>query len=79
MVDEELDRMLLGALERKDSTTLRELPRQRLYSAASESLNWVALGGAMDATGLKMEQLAYVPVYRTPAGTGGGWAFARWV
>jgi len=25
-----------------------------------------------------MERLAYVPVYRTPAGTGGGWAFARW-
>jgi hypothetical protein len=27
---------------------------------------------------LKMERLAYVPVYRTPATTGGGWAFARW-
>jgi hypothetical protein len=25
-----------------------------------------------------MELLDYVPVYRTPAGTGGGWAFARW-
>ena len=41
-------------------------------------MNWVALGGAMQRAHLKMELLDYVPVYRTPAGTGGGWAFARW-
>jgi hypothetical protein len=78
VVDEELDRLLLGALERKDEDGLRALPRHRLHSAASETLNWVALGGAMQETGLKMELLDYVPVYRTEAGTGGGWAFARW-
>jgi hypothetical protein len=78
VVDEELDRGLLGALERNDATALRALPRERLHSAASEALNWVTLGGALHATALKMEPLAYVPVYRTPAGTGGGWAFARW-
>ena len=78
VVDEELDHTLLGALERKDPAALRSLPRHRLYSAGSETLNWVALGGAMQATSLKMELLDYVPVYRTPAGTGGGWAFARW-
>jgi hypothetical protein len=32
----------------------------------------------MAATSLKMELLDYVPVYRSPAATGGGWAFARW-
>lgn len=78
VVDEELDRTLLGALALKDADALRSLPRQRLYSATSESLNWVALGGTMQGTDLVMELLAYVPVYRTPAGTGGGWAFARW-
>ena len=78
VVDEDLDRPLLAALERKDAAALCSLPRQRLYSAASEALNWVALGGAMQRTSLKMELLAYVPVYRTPAATGGGWAFARW-
>jgi 3-O-methylgallate 3,4-dioxygenase len=78
VVDEELDRGLLGALERNDAAALRSIPRHRLYSAASESLNWVALGGAMQRARLKMELLDYVPVYRTPAGTGGGWAFARW-
>jgi hypothetical protein len=78
VVDEELDRTLLGALERKDAAALQSLPRHRLHSAGSEVLNWVALGGAMQRTSLKMDLLAYVPVYRTPAATGGGWAFARW-
>src|SRR5262249_52423074 len=62
VVDEELDRTLLTALEHRDATALQTLPRQRLHSAASEALNWVTLGGAMDATPLKMELLAYVPV-----------------
>ncbi|MBV9543601.1 MAG: hypothetical protein JOY61_04425, partial [Chloroflexi bacterium] len=78
VVDEELDRMLLGALEKKDAATLQNLPRERLFSATSESLNWVAVGGAMESSALKMELVDYVPVYRTPANTGGGWAFARW-
>jgi len=64
--------------ERNDLTALGSLPRHRLHSAGSETLNWVTLGGAMHRTNLKMELLDYVPVYRTPAGTGGGWAFARW-
>ena len=70
--------MVLDALDRKDPAALRALPRYRLHSAGSEILNWVTLGGAMQRSSLKMELLAYVPVYRTPAGTGGGWAFARW-
>ena len=78
VVDEELDRKVLGALESKDADTLTSLPRNRLYSATSETLNWVAVGGAMQDTPLKMELVDYVPVYRTEAGTGGGWAFARW-
>ena len=78
VVDEELDRMLLDALERRDTKALGALPRHRLHSAGSEVLNWVTLGGAMHGTRLTMELLAYVPVYRTPAATGGGWAFARW-
>ena len=78
VVDEEMDQLLLDGLQRKDAAVLQSLPRERLLSAASESLNWVALGAAMEQTPLEMELLAYVPVYRTAAGTGGGWAFARW-
>jgi 3-O-methylgallate 3,4-dioxygenase len=78
VVDEELDNAVLGGLERKDPQALKSIPRKKLYSAASESMNWIALGGAMQELPLKMELVDYVPVYRTPAGTGGGWAFARW-
>lgn len=78
MVDEELDRNLLDALLRKDVDALRALPRHRLHSTASEALNSVALGGAMTRAKSAMKLLDYVPVYRTPSGTGGGWAFARW-
>lgn len=78
VVDEVLDKMVLDALARKDAETLQHLPRHRLYSAASEAQNWVALGGALEDTPLRMELVDYVPMYRTKAGTGGGWAFARW-
>lgn len=78
VVDEEIDRSVLAALEAGDGEALRSLPRHRLFSASSEILNWVALGGAVSGTGLQMELLDYVPVHRTEVGTGGGWAFARW-
>lgn len=79
VVDEEIDRQLLDALQKKDEKALRGLPRHRLLSGTSESLNWVTLGGAMSATDLEMELVDYVPVYRSEVGTGGGWAFARWM
>ncbi len=79
VVDEEQDRKLLGALESKDAATLTSLPRERLFSATSESLNWVSVGGAMEKEPLKFDLVDYVPVYRTPANTGGGWAFGRWI
>jgi 3-O-methylgallate 3,4-dioxygenase len=78
VVDEEQDLRILKALEHKDAQTLQSVPKERLFSATSESLNWIAVGGAMEKEPLKMELVDYVPVYRTPANTGGGWAFARW-
>jgi 3-O-methylgallate 3,4-dioxygenase len=78
VTDEELDRRLLDAIARDDADALRSLPRQRLYSGTSESLNWVTVAGAMAAAGLGFEVVDYVPVYRTDAATGGGWAFGRW-
>lgn len=76
VVDEELDRTVLKALEQKDSATLTALPRARLDSATSETQNWIAAGGAMEH--LQFRTLDYLPGYRTAAGTGGGWAFGIW-
>jgi 3-O-methylgallate 3,4-dioxygenase len=78
VVDEDQDRKLLGALERKDAETLKSIPGEGLFSATSESLNWIAVGGAMEKEPLTFETVDYVPVYRTPANTGGGWAFGLW-
>ena len=78
VVDEELDWMVPNGLKEKNAEALMSVPRHRLYSAASETQNWIALGGALQDTDLEMELIEYVPVYRTPAGTGGGWGFARW-
>ncbi|MEX2598467.1 MAG: hypothetical protein WD533_02310 [Dehalococcoidia bacterium] len=77
-VDEEMDLMVLNGLEKNDAETLQSIPRNRLHSAASEALNWVTLGGVMSDTNLPHERLDYLPVYRTPAATGGGWAFVQW-
>lgn len=76
IVDEEIDRLVLKALQEKDARTLCPMPKNRLLSAAAEIKGWVTLGGTVDH--LEMELIDYLPVYRTPAGTGGGWAFARW-
>jgi 3-O-methylgallate 3,4-dioxygenase len=78
VVDEAQDRKILDALAAKDAATLTSIPQSGLYSATSESLNWIAVGGAMEKEQLEFDLVDYVPVYRTPANTGGGWAFARW-
>ena len=76
VVDEEVDRMALDAMMARDAETLRSLPRHRLYSGNSETMNWVTIAGGLEH--LEMDLLDYVPVYRSPAGTGGGWGFAQW-
>lgn len=76
VVDEELDRAALKAMVENDGEALSNLPKHRLNSAASETRNWVAAAGASEH--LKAEILAYEPVYRTLAGTGGGWGMVRW-
>ncbi len=76
IVDEELDRMALDAMERGDAEMLRTLPRHRLDSNTSETLNWVAAAGALEH--LTMKTLSYDAIYRTPAGTGIGEAFTVW-
>jgi 3-O-methylgallate 3,4-dioxygenase len=77
VVDEELDRLSLKGLSEANADILTTLPRHRLQSATTETLNWVATAGAMGDT--KMEIIAYEPGYRTPAGTGCGCAVGNWV
>jgi len=76
VVDEELDRIAIKGMEEANGEALSNLPRVRLQSATTETLNWVATSGAMGDT--HMETLCYEPGYRTLAGTGCGCGVGRW-
>src|SRR5579862_6997821 len=77
VTNEPLDRRIIHALKMGDGTDLCRLPAKLLKSGASEIRNWIAVAGMLD--GVKTTWVEYVPVYRTPAGTGIGLAFARWL
>lgn len=76
VVNEELDRMVLRAMEQHDEQTLRNLPRIQMHSGTSEILNWLAVAGAV--SDMDMKVVDYVPCYRSEAGTGIGMSFAVW-
>jgi len=76
VVDEDLDRRVMAALVSRDHDVLRSLPRCALNSGSSEILNWVLTAGAMD--GLSVTWSEYLPLQRTPAGTGVGAGFVIW-
>lgn len=76
VVDEELDRAVLKAIEARDQQALAALPESKLQSGSSEIKNWIVAAGAL--TDLQFELVDYVPGYRSKAGTGCGMAFARW-
>ena len=76
VIDEELDREVLRAMQEKDAEAIISLPRHLLNSGNSEIRNWIVTAGAVEH--LDMELFDYVPCYRSPAGTGCGMAFAQW-
>lgn len=75
-VDEELDGRVIRALRERDALALCQLPRELLNSGNSEIRNWICMAGATEH--LDLQSLAYLPGYRTPAGTGTGMCFGVW-
>lgn len=78
VIDEDFDRGLFTAMRDDDTAKFLSLPDYYFRSGTSEVKNWIAAAGALMATGLKMEMVAYVPCYRSLAGTGTAQAFAYW-
>lgn len=78
VIDEELDRRVIGAMTGGDDAVMRGLPRARLNRAPGtpEILNWVTVAAAMAPT--RMQLVEYLPAYRSLAGTGHGMAFGYW-
>jgi 3-O-methylgallate 3,4-dioxygenase len=75
-VDEELDRSVLSSCKNADGKGFMAIPVDKLNSGSSEIRNWIVTAGAAQALRTKWQE--YVPLYRTPAGTGCGMAFAEW-
>lgn len=76
VVDEDLDRGALAAIESGDHESLRNIPRCALNSGSSEILNWIMAAGALEK--MPVRSVEYYPLQRTPAGTGVGAGFVIW-
>ena len=76
VLDEELDRKVVSAIQRGDTKTMGEIPTYKLQSGTSEIRNWICVAGAVEK--IPLSWVEYIPGYRTPALTGTGLCFARW-
>jgi len=78
IIDEDLDRSVIAALQRKDVAALKGLNRDRLNGAPGtpEILNWVTMAGA--AEDVPMTLIDYIPAYRSLLGTGHGLTYGYW-
>lgn len=76
VVDEVLDRHVIDAIRRKDLPALAALDPKQLQAGSSEIRNWIVVGAM--ARDLELDQVDYIPGYRSPALTGTGLAFATW-
>lgn len=76
VVDDELDRVIISAMENKHAATLRNIDPIKLNSGTSEARNWIAAAGAGEH--LQTQWTEYIPAWRSEAGTGIGLAFGFW-
>lgn len=77
VVDETLDQIVLHSLQSGDGQGLRDLPAHLLEAGSSEIRNWITVAGAVQPR--PADWVTYLPVRRSPAGTGVGCGFASWV
>lgn len=78
VIDEPFDRRFIAALEARDKAYLTSIPLSELQSGTSELKSWISLMGLLDGRAARIEQLDYVPCYRSPAGTGTANGFYWW-
>ena len=76
LVNEELDRKVVVAIQRRDHAALKALPTHLLHTGSSEIRNWICVAAA--AQDLTLDWISYVPAYRSRAMTGVGLCFAHW-
>jgi hypothetical protein len=78
VIDEDLDHVVLTAMEQHDEETLARMPENVFKVGTAEIKNWLPLVAAMNAEGRRCHKVDYVPCYRSEAGTGNAMAFVYW-
>jgi catalytic LigB subunit of aromatic ring-opening dioxygenase len=78
VIDEDLDRTVLAAMDKGDEDTLAKLPENVFKVGTAEIKNWYPVIAAMNDSGRRFHQVDYVPCYRSEAGTGNAMAFVYW-
>jgi hypothetical protein len=78
VIDEAFDRKFVDALKKRDKTFLTSIPLKELQSGTSELKSWISLAGLLESTPADMNEIDYVPCYRSPAGTGTANGFYWW-
>ena len=78
VIDEDLDRTILNAMEKGDEAALEKIPESVFKVGTAETKNWYPVIAAMNAAGRKYHKVDYVPCYRSEAGTGNAMAFVYW-
>ena len=74
--EEEFDREFLQMLSAQDFDGLGSIAEEKLSGGTSENRSWLVLAGAMQGRALEWQD--YVPIPRTPAGSGQGMGWSVW-
>jgi len=78
VIDEQFDRSFVAALKQHDKNYLTSIPLKTLQSGTSELKSWISLAGVLESEKAPMNEVDYVPCYRSPAGTGTANGFYWW-
>ncbi|MPZ36524.1 MAG: protocatechuate 3,4-dioxygenase [Rhizobiales bacterium] len=78
VIDEAFDRKFVAALKQRDKAFLISIPLKELQSGTSELKSWISLAGLLEDAAADMNEIDYVPCYRSPAGTGTANGFYWW-
>jgi Catalytic LigB subunit of aromatic ring-opening dioxygenase len=76
LCEEAFDRDIMQAMIDRNFDYLASIPEPALNSGSGEIRSWITLAGMLD--GLSHEWSDYIPVHRTPPGTGMGLGFGVW-
>lgn len=69
-IDEDWDRRFMQAMREKDGEFLSNISLPELQAGTSELKSWILVAGIMSEMETAFHEIAYIPCYRSDAGTG---------